>query len=121
VEELARMFPDIPRPYLVRELDRAEGTMSVAIEALLGMNERFAGSESSTSLVPEVPKDKAASSHRQIVHEVEERTETSDAGSTVITRRNWDTLEASRRREILAERKRIMLRDARNSFFGSKQ
>lgn len=122
------MFPTIPRPYVVRELDRAEGVMSVAIDALLLLNADFPSTETTTSASPNVGSatEKTPVTHQHIlsvINSSDAERETVDLSlvNASISRKEWDATAPELRQRIIAERKKAMLVQARESFRRSRE
>lgn len=90
--------------------------MPLAVEALLGMSDRFRGNESCERLSQEAKEDLAIKTYAQVHNEVQHEHAGPEEPPTILTRRNWSEIDATRRQAILAERKRAMLCNARSTF-----
>lgn len=111
------MFPNIPRAHIVRELDRANGTVSVAVDALLLVSSDYPAN-SSLPISPEVElegKKVAQTTHKAIIEELNAHPENS-VEEIQMNRKQWDSADNKTRQRILAERKKSMLLKAREAF-----
>lgn len=120
------MFPNIPRAYIIRELDRADGVVTVAIDKLLLIAPDFMNSnnDSSTTIDTTPVTSSAPSTHQSILNSIKSgggAAETAEKATDDLTRRNWDEIDPGRKQAILAERKRSMLVRARESFLKRNQ
>lgn len=121
---MQRMFPNIPQMYIVRELDRANGVASVAVDALVLMNPDFSGGET-----PQVPTRESLPAGYGVTHgAILEEINNSAAQEMdtpleepVISRKDWDSTNAKTRQRVLAERKKLMLLRAREAFRKSSE
>lgn len=122
MRELQGMFPSIPRAYIVRELDRADGAVSVAIDNLLLLAADFMNSNESNTSLSTPAANANSNTHHNILRSLEKsKGEVEGVKSTVdpsitVTKKNWDTIDSSTRQRILNEKKREMLIKARESF-----
>lgn len=137
------MFQNIPRAYIVRELDRAEGVQSVAIDALLLLNPDFAGSNGNNEEFVTPVLSNHNKNYRNLLNEIVRSEEVgsgsrsgSDGSSSVIdskydetpvikttqiTKKDWDSTTPRERLCALTERKRLMLLKAREHFRKSQE
>jgi len=121
------MFQNIPRSYIVRELDRANGNVSTAIDRLLLLVPDFMENDSSLDTSPVARSD--LSTHYNILKNVKDDEEivvdgVSDGvsdGGVVLTKKNWDSVDPKIRQRILTGKKKEMLIKAREAFFSQKK
>ena len=121
------MFQNIPRSYIVRELDRANGNVSTAIDRLLLLVPDFMENDSSLDTSPVARSD--LSTHYNILKNVKDDEEivvdgVSDGvsdGGVVLTKKNWDSVDPKIRQRILTGKKKEMLMKAREAFFSQKK
>lgn len=120
------MFPNIPRAYIVRELDRADGVSAVAVDNLLLIASDYADLVESTTSLNSSTSASNPTSHNEILKsltaEDEDRSnkdtgdKDKDISSSEITKKNWDKIDSKTRHRILSEKKKEMLLKARESF-----
>lgn len=112
------MFPSIPRAYIVRELDRADGVSSVAIDSLLLLAADFMDSNESNSSLNTPSISGNSNTHQSMLKSFSKDDLTAKARNAdeVVTKKNWDTIDSKTRHRILSEKKRDMLVKARESF-----
>lgn len=105
------MFPNIPKPYIVRELDRADGNVSVAIDKLVLISPDFSDSPmtSSNSLASPLIKNPKFAMR---AHKSDAR----DDEKVILTRKNWDSVDSETRQRVLLNKKMEMFMKARDSF-----
>ena len=116
------MFQNIPRSYIVRELDRANGNASTAIDRLLLLAPDFMENDSSLDTSPVARSD--LSTHYNILKNVKDEEEiVADgvSGGVVLTKKNWDSVDPKIRQRILTGKKKEMLIKAREAFFSQKK
>ena len=115
------MFPNIPQRFIIRELDRANGVVSSAVDALVLINPDFSGSTSPTLSNDVINGQKVT--HQAIIQEIisKPEEEVSAIEEPVISRKDWDTIDPKTRQRVLAERKKAMLLKARDAFRKSKE
>ena len=128
VNQLQIMFPNIPRAYVVRELDRCDGSVESAVDKLVLMAPDFMGfrgednGNGSAGQVDTSPASTSApSTHHNLLNSLNEsnesKTVTLDGDPSItLTKKNWDKVGVERRQQILMEKKREMLIKARESF-----
>jgi hypothetical protein len=117
------MFPTIPRSYIVRELDRADGVVQVAVDNLILMSSDFSGSTSDISVCsPFVDNkkflkklDDEDSTGNEAGDEMAKRKE------VVLTKKNWDSVESGTRQRILHNKKRDMIMKARENYMKQEE
>lgn len=118
MRELQGMFPNIPRSYIVRELDRADGVVSTAIDQLLLLAPDFANSrgedESLESTSPVIQS--TSNTHYNILKSLKEDEKVTETPSETLTKKNWDSSDSKTRQRILMEKKKEMLLKAREAF-----
>jgi hypothetical protein len=116
------MFPNIPRAYIVRELDRADGVVAGAIDRLLLLAPDFANSrEGEESLESTSPVNQAASTtHYNILKSLKEGEAVTEP-SEMLTKKNWDSIDSKTRQRIMTEKKKEMLLKSRESFLSKQQ
>jgi hypothetical protein len=118
------MFPNIPRPYIIRELDRANGEASVAIDKLLLLAPDFMnGNESQSSLDTSPMARSDSSTQYNIIKTVQSDgniVAASSSGSVKLTKRNWDSVDSKTRQGILSIKKKEMLMKAREAFLSKE-
>lgn len=131
LRELQGMFPNIPRSYIIRELDRANGVVSVAIDRLLLLAPDFminSGNNSSLDTSPVARSD--SSTLYNILKTVETEHDEDDKSinkdksvnnKTVLTKKNWDSVDPKIRQRILIDKKKEMLMKARQSFLSKEK
>lgn len=121
MREIQNMFPNIPRAYIVRELDRADGVVAVAIDRLLLLAPDFAnhreGDESVESTSPVIQS--TSTTHYNILKSLKEG-ETVMEPSETLTKKNWDSIDSKTRQRILTDKKKEMLLKAREAFLSKK-
>lgn len=116
------MFPNIPRAYIIRELDRADGVVAVAIDNLIPIASdfiNFNATDSTDRLVTTPMIERGSSTHHNILKtldEPEEMLTSSSKMAAVLNRKNWDKIDEGSRKRILSERKREMIMKARECF-----
>jgi len=115
------MFPSIPRAYIIRELDRADGSSSVAIDNLLLLAPDFSsgGTDEGDSVSTTPLVNTSSHTHKSILSSLNNVT-TSSLDETEeevdLNKKNWDSFDSQSRQRILADRKREMVKKARESF-----
>ena len=121
------MFPNIPRAFIVRELDRADGSIPVAIDNLLLIAPDFINvngtNESSERLDTSPIIHTSQTTHYNILNSFKRGDlfpSNSDSDSAELTRKNWDKIDPETRQRILSDRKRQILLKARESFINNK-
>lgn len=129
------MFPNIPRAYVIRELDRADGAIAKAIDNLLLMAADFVSDiNDSLSNLSTTPMTRSSiHTHHNIINSLkskgheshESESEIDTVGLELIksgglTKKNWDSVDSKTRHRILLERKKSMLVKARESFLESQ-
>jgi hypothetical protein len=127
------MFPHIPRPYLVRELDRAEGSVPRAVEALLLISADFSLPQAAPRSDRSTPdlEDKQGgpvSLHQHLLKELNRedafhasRAEDIGTRTLQLDRKSWETLPSAQRQQVLTDRKKAMLFKARQTFRESQE
>lgn len=122
VADLQRMFPDIPQRFIIRELDRANGVVSNAVDALVLLNPDFSGSTSPT-LSNDNLCSKDTVTHQAIIEEINSTAQELPlpTDEPKIDRKDWESTDAKARQRVLAERKRAMLLKARDAFRKSNE
>lgn len=124
IRELQGMFQNIPRAYIIRELDRANGNVSTAIDRLLLVAPDFMENDSSLDTSPVARSD--LSTHYNILRTVKDdedivADDISGGGGVVLTKKNWDSVDPKIRQEILTGKKKEMLMKAREAFYSQKK
>lgn len=126
------MFPNIPRAYISRELDRADGVVSVAIDNLLLLAPDFINfnNDSREQLSTTPLMNSAPTTHHNIIKSLtggsglkESTTVDNSEDSNVVpqlNKKNWDKVDPEDRQKIIAERKRQILLKARERFINTK-
>lgn len=121
------MFPNIPRAYIVRELDRADGAIPVAIDNLLLMVPDFinlSGSANDSSDRLDTTPLINSTTHHNLINSMKqncgEGSQEPLEEEVVLNKKNWDKVDPQTRLRILADRKRKMLMKARESFINTK-
>lgn len=138
MRELQGMFPNIPRAYIVRELDRADGVSAQAIDNLLLMVPDFVNDiNDSLSNLSTTPLTRSSlHTHHNIINSLKTNHGKSDLGNDTdtdidpveieliksdgLTKKNWDSVNSKTRHRIIFERKKLMLMKARESFLKSQ-
>ena len=133
VTQLQGMFPNIPRAYIVRELDRSDGVVQSAVDRLVLLSADFidfregtgilsAGMGASESALDTSPAiTSAPSTHHNLLKSLKSSPKSSklpDSSDDAVnlTKKNWDKIDSTTRQQILLERKKEMLIKARESF-----
>jgi hypothetical protein len=116
------MFPNIPRAYIIRELDRADGSSGVAIDNLLLLAPDFNTAREEEESISTTPLVNTSShTHKSILSSLNSVTsstslDSSDSPQVELNKKNWDSFDATSRRRILSDRKREMVKKARELF-----
>lgn len=127
LRELQGMFPNIPRAYIIREMDRADGVVSVAIDRLLLLAPDFMNDSGNNSSLDTSP---VARSDSSTIYNILKTVETDDKSiikdnsintRTVLTKKNWDSVDPKIRQRILIDKKKEMLMKARESFLSKEK
>ena len=124
------MFPNIPRAYIVRELDRADGVISAAIDRLILMAPDFMNGnddDSSLDTSPVARTDsnaqynlvKAVNSEKDESRE-DEKMQLEDDTKITLTQKNWDSVDSKTRQRLLTAKKKEMLLKAREAFLSKE-
>lgn len=131
LRELQGMFPNIPRSYIIRELDRANGVVSVAIDRLLLLAPDFMSNSENNSSLDTSPVARSDSSTLYNILKIVETEHYEDDKSinkdksvnnkTVLTKKNWDSVDPKIRQRILIDKKKEMLMKARQSFLSKEK
>lgn len=132
------MFPNIPRAYIVRELDRCDGNVQAAVDRLVLLapdfmefrGEHNASDDTRGDLDTSPMITSAPNTHHNLLKslkssplskEAEEDGEKPEVAEISLTKKNWDKLDTKTRQQILTERKKEMLMKARESFCKKEQ
>lgn len=111
------MFPNIPRAHIIRELDRANGVVSVAVDALVLMSSDYPAN-SSLPVSPDLGAESAKATQttlKAIIEDLNANPEES-VQEIQLNRKEWDSADNETRQRLLAERKKAMLLKAREAF-----
>lgn len=119
------MFPNIPRTYIVRELDRADGVVPIAIDRLLLLVPDFMNlneDESSLDTSP-VARSEPSTHHNLMksIHDNENDDGVEERSDLMLTKKNWDSVDTKTRQRILMEKKKEMILKAREAFLSQNQ
>ena len=133
------MFPNIPRAYIIRELDRADGAIAKAIDNLLLMAADFVSDiNDSLSNLSTTPMTRSSiHTHHNIINSLKSKSDNASQESIEndseidavgleliksggLTKKNWDSVDSKTRHRIILERKKSMLVKARESFLESQ-
>lgn len=137
------MFPNIPRAYIVRELDRADGASARAIDNLLLMAPDFVSdiNDSMSNLTTTPISRSSLHTHHNILSSLKAKDHSfdidgaDDCSSDIdidpvemeliknggLTKKNWDSVDTKTRHRIILKRKKAMLIQARELFLKSEQ
>lgn len=129
------MFPNIPRAYIIRELDRADGVVSVAIDRLLLLAPDFMndnGNNSSLDTSPVARSDSSTQYNILKTVETEKDGKDEDEGKNInnnnndnnknlLTKKNWDSVDPKIKQRILTVKKKEMLMKAREAYLSKEK
>lgn len=131
------MFPNIPRAYIIRELDRCDGNVQAAVDRLVLLAPDFMefrgegnGSVDTRGDLDTSPMiTSAPNTHHNLLKSLKssplskeaEDEEKPEVAEISLTKKNWDKLDTKTRQQILMERKKEMLMKARESFCNKEQ
>lgn len=140
------MFPNIPRSFIVRELDRCDGVVQLAIDKLILISPDFmdfrglsgetgqggqgrAHDHGIISYETSPAITRAPSTHHNLLNflktdqitsksqlSCEDVPEKDYLSPSALTRKNWDKIDSSTRQRIMLERKKEMLMKAREIY-----
>jgi hypothetical protein len=117
------MFPNIPQRFIIRELDRASGVLSTAVDALVLINPDF--SSDASPVLSDVLKFGGKVTHQAIIQEINSKSHEHQHESPVeqplIDRKDWENTDAKVRLSVLANCKKAMLLKAREAFRKSNE
>ncbi len=116
------MFPNIPQRYIIRELDRARGVVTTAVDALVLLNPDFSN-DASPNLSEDGVSVGTNVTHQAIIEEINSKPEEElvHIEEPAMTRKEWEAADAKARLRVLAERKKAMLLRARDAFRKSNE